>query len=488
MFSLAIEFLMGRATIARWDKREEPEWPPHPDRVFMALVAAWGEGGQDPKWRLALEWLEKLEPPALSLPSEVSERASFISYVPVNDDSRPLGKNGPFGAMGGMPIGRNRQPRSYPAVTLYPPRLHLIWQGDLPANIRMDLEALCGLVTYLGNAASPVRMWIEDQPPEITLAPDNSRSSHRLRVFGPGRMEYLENRYLAQLRPQPSLWQGYAPPQEPGLATFLEGPFDPGIFVLRQIGGPRFGLESCGLIADALRKTLMARYGANAPEWISGHAPDGSPSKQPRPAYLPLGFVDHEHADGHLLGLAVAMPADFAHTEQFFDLLCKHDGINPHEIGPGTPYLALRVLQPHLDERMGRDMELELDERPDGRRQTTLKSLTWTQPSKIWQTVTPIELPRFPRRDLSAEDVVAWACLAAGFPEPHSVDVNRSPFLAGVPHVRSFQFRRSDRQPPRPLVHARIEFSTPVQGPVLIGGGRYFGFGVCRPDMRKEPT
>ena len=51
MFALGIELLMRRAVIARWDKREEPEWPPHPDRAFMALVAAWGESGEDPGQR-----------------------------------------------------------------------------------------------------------------------------------------------------------------------------------------------------------------------------------------------------------------------------------------------------------------------------------------------------------------------------------------------------------------------------------------------------
>ena len=30
MFAIGIELLMRRAIIARWDKREESEWPPHP--------------------------------------------------------------------------------------------------------------------------------------------------------------------------------------------------------------------------------------------------------------------------------------------------------------------------------------------------------------------------------------------------------------------------------------------------------------------------
>ena len=118
MFALGIELLMRRAIISRWDNREETEWPPHPDRIFMAFVAAWGEAGEDLDQLAALEWLERLGPPMLEVPPKLSERSSFTTYVPVNDDSSPVGKKGPFGAMGRMPIGRNRQPVSYTHLTL----------------------------------------------------------------------------------------------------------------------------------------------------------------------------------------------------------------------------------------------------------------------------------------------------------------------------------------------------------------------------------
>src|SRR5437867_3950191 len=110
MIALGIELLMGRAVIAQWESREamgrarEPEWPPHPDRVFMALAAAWGEGGEDADQRSALEWLERLGPPALAVPAKTSQRSAFTSYVPVNDDSSPMGKKAPFGPMGSLGI------------------------------------------------------------------------------------------------------------------------------------------------------------------------------------------------------------------------------------------------------------------------------------------------------------------------------------------------------------------------------------------------
>jgi CRISPR-associated protein Csb2 len=494
MFALGIEFLLRRAVLTRIDDRDEPEWPPHPDRVFMALVAAFGEWGleePDPEpYRLALEWLQEQGSPALRV-SGAAKRAGFTSYVPVNDDGSPVGKKGPYGPMGSLPVGRNRQPRGFPAVVPHEPTFHLIWgAADLPADRRPALEQLCRHVTYLGHSSTPVRVWIDPDPGAPTLLPNAPRPTHRLRVPGPGRLAALQDRYKHQLRPQPALWEGYGPkPAEPA-AGVADGPFDAGLFVLRELpGNRRFALESCGIVADAVRRELMRRRGPGAPEWLTGHAPDGSPSKQPRPAYLPLGFADHEHADGHLLGIAVAVPRDFLHTEELFRLLGAHGGANRHEIARGVPYLALAVRNPALGDREVGTLELELEERPEGRRQTTLKSFTWTRPARIWRTVTPVVLPQFPRRDLSPEQVVARACLDAGYPEPVAVRAGSAPLVRGVPHARSFHVRpRPAGRPPRPLTHAEVEFPVPVRGPVVIGAGRYAGYGFCRPFPEDSPS
>jgi CRISPR-associated protein Csb2 len=477
MFALGLELLMGRAVITRIDNREEPEWPPHPDRVFMALVAAWAESGEGADHLAALEWLEKQDPPALSVPEASSVRQPFTSYVPVNDDASPISKKGPFGAMGSIPIGRNRQPRGFPAVIPESPTFFLVWDVDVPANLRPGLEAVCGLATYLGHSATPVRVWVADDAPPPTLVPTTNRATHQLRVFGTGRTQYLKHRFSLGLRPQPSRWQGYAPPR-PGLGEGVEaGPFDPGLFVLRQVGGRRWGLESCGIVADALRKELMRRWGPNPPEWISGHAADGSVSKQPRPAYLPFGFVGHEHADGHLLGVALAVPNTFPHTDELMDRLTRHS----HPDHEGLPYLSVAVHNPHLDDREVGLLELELDERPERGRQHTLQPRNWVEPSDAWATVTPVMLPQFPRRGITTEEVVARACKDSGYPEPVAVRTSLAPLVRGVPHSRAFHVKPRQDRPPRPLIHAEITFDVPVRGPVLIGAGRYAGYGFCRP-------
>jgi CRISPR-associated protein Csb2 len=490
MFALGVEFLMRRAIMARWDSREEPEWPPHPDRVFMALVAAWGENGTADEGRKALEWLERLPtPPALRVSEEASFRSRFITYVPVNDSYSPISKKGkPETPLGSLPFGRGRNSRSFPAVAPAESTFFLRWEVQVPDNLRPALEALCEQVTYVGHSATPVRIWIEtdDDKTKPNLFPTEGTAAFRLRVFGPGRTASLKHRFDADLRPIPALWSGYAPRTKPKTSEVKDGPFDPGLIVLRQMDGRKFSLESCGMIADAIRNTLMSRFGSNPPDWLSGHAPDTGPSKRPRPAYLPLGFVGWDHADGHLLGMAISLPADFPRedTETLFSLLAQH-GESEEIAAPDVGFFRLRITNPALGRFVG-EMLLELDERPPRQRAVTLRPDTWTGPADLWTTVSPVVLPQFPRRHLTPEDVIAQACEVAGYPLPLNVRASFAPAMAGVPHSRSFHIKPRRDKAPRPLTHAVIQFAHAVRGPVLIGAGRYTGFGVCRPIRDEE--
>lgn len=483
MFSLGVELLMRRAIMAQTNDREKAEWPPHPDRVFMALVAAWGEAGEDTTQRRALEWLERLGAPSLSVPLETSERTSLIRYVPVNDDSAPLGKKGLYGTTESMPIGRNRQPRYFPAVIPSSPVFHLLWDTTLPEEIRAAMEGVCQLVTYLGHSATPVRVWVEDRPQTANLVPDDLASKYRLRTFSDGRLSYLKRQFDVGLYPQPSLWQGYSPckndrgkcDEEPH-----EGLFDQSIIILRQVGGRPLFTESCGIVAAAFRQELTQRYGIDPPEWLTGHESAGFPSRKSRPAFFPLAFVDCENADGRLMGVAIAVPRHFAHGDELLRLLGAHQGYATQNVEAGVPFLALTVYNPCMGNAVVGEICLELDERPESRRQFTLRSSTWTHPRRVWSSVTPIVLSKFPRHDLSPEEIIARSCEDIGLPRPDGMMVSTSPLLSGVPHARDFHVVLKQGRPTRPLVHARITFPIPVRGPVLLGAGRHYGYGICR--------
>src|SRR6516162_9289428 len=87
MFTLRVQYLTGRvcaAPIDEGDAKESVEWPPHPSRLFSALVSSWAEGGGEPELRGALEWLELQPPPEICF-SPGSGNRMVEAYVPVND-------------------------------------------------------------------------------------------------------------------------------------------------------------------------------------------------------------------------------------------------------------------------------------------------------------------------------------------------------------------------------------------------------------------
>ncbi len=531
MFALGVELLMRRAMMTRWDNREEPEWPPHPDRVFMALVAAWGEGGEDVDQKAALEWLESLPAPAMRVNLSGTGRETCTCYVPANDVTNCIEV---------LPDRRTKNARTFPTFVPDEASFHLVWAGEeiTPGHLAV-LQELCSSVTYLGHSATPVRMWVQRDAIDANLFPTENSTEHSFRVFGAGRLADLIGRFnraaiedygrLKQaeaelateqkaatgakkkelksqleatkalllerhgdkvprmLRPVPMRWLGYSSQSVVRPEEVQDGPFDPGLIVLRQIGGRRFSLESAGMIATAIRDTLMSRCSGPPPEWLSGHSPtDGSPSTIRRPTYLPLAFVDRHHADGHLLGIAIAVPRDFSETqvEELLQLLRDHG--EPEDIaGEHVGYLELGVKNAELSREVGK-LFFEIDDRPFSQRALALIPNRWIRPAACWKSVTPVVLPRFPRRELTPEQVIAKACVDAGYPDPERVRVGYASFLSGVPHSRSFHSRHKRDLPPRPLMHVELEFSVKVRGPLIIGAGRYNGFGFCKPQAEGE--
>ncbi|MBN1609951.1 MAG: type I-U CRISPR-associated protein Cas5/Cas6, partial [Polyangiaceae bacterium] len=85
MFALEMMLLTGRYVATAYNDRSAPEWPPHPARLFSALVAAHhAEAAPSDAEREALEWLEQQEAPSITA-SEASVREVVTVFVPVND-------------------------------------------------------------------------------------------------------------------------------------------------------------------------------------------------------------------------------------------------------------------------------------------------------------------------------------------------------------------------------------------------------------------
>ena len=91
MLAFGVDLLGGRYVATAYNDRDEAEWPPHPARLFSALVATWADGDPatpDGEAELdALRWLEQQSPPVLfaSASDDVAVRTVVPVFVPVND-------------------------------------------------------------------------------------------------------------------------------------------------------------------------------------------------------------------------------------------------------------------------------------------------------------------------------------------------------------------------------------------------------------------
>ena len=127
----------------------------------------------------------------------------------------------------------------------------------------------------------------------------------------------------------------------------------------------------------------------------------------------------------------------------------------------------------------------------------TLRTKTWSRPSRRWVSATPMALPTNPgplstgtaaaraKAWAKAEQAVVDSCRHVGLPEPSAVTVSLDPFIRGVrpaAHFPAFRQSGRDGQPvARRLVHVSVTFEQPVAGALALGAGRYFGLGLMRP-------
>ncbi|MDW8352019.1 MAG: type I-U CRISPR-associated protein Csb2 [Anaerolineae bacterium] len=490
MLAVGIRYLCGWASAAS-NKKEEPEWPPHPDRVFMALVAAWGETGEDEAEKKCLLFLQELPAPYLSASldfelhaavsiyrrnADAEVRMPVPVYVPVNGDRRDMKS-----LINLMPSERKRAKRHFPAVIPERDTVYLIWPDvEMPAEHRAALERLCAKVGYLGDTSSLVQMWVEDNPPPPTLVPTDERHySRRLRVFrtlDELQSDYKRDLWAGEYRLRSFKWGYYREPE-------TEKPPTPGshfadLLVFRRTDGPPLDITDTLWLAKTLRDAAMSLWdrhiGQPAPEWLSGHTQEGERSQRENGhlAFLALPNVGHEHADGELKGMAVAVPQDVTNDER--NLLL--DALFPPDEQSGeTQPLKLTL------GRLGVwQLEQETSSFP---RMVTLRKSVWLGPAQRWATVTPIVLDRYPKKGESeAEEMVAIACERIGLPRPREVVLMPGSLFIGVPPARRFsplprKFGKTIDQ----HTHALLIFDQPVRGPVLLGAGRYRGYGLCRP-------
>lgn len=520
--TLSLQFPAGRYVAASWGNRDEVEWPPHPARLCLALIDVLHKSGNSEQARDALSWLFRQAPPAIVIPSRQLADVHLLDgiFVPQNPSAANNG------------IKHPRKARSFPTVFLDPeqPTVFFHWpEAEPPQGISDSIAKLVSSLPRLGHSHSLVVAALSEELPPIgddwrIIRPLDAEQlgtpEYRLRVNWNGLLKAAEDAFDAEnrtkemdkliakatrsakpdkpLNPAASArgrhdprhhWHGYTEEwKSPPAST----PWDRRLLILKRTEGDRMALPSTWQITEVLHKTLLDRWHRNPdlgpiPSWISGHTAGNigdktAPSTSCHLSIFPLAFVGRDHAKGHLLGLAIALPApeDIGVDQADFRIQWRQafaallDAYGEVKLSPPDKAWTMRFAP---------------EESPDP--QLALRPSRWTKPATIWTTVTPIILDRHPKPHFD-KDPVAWhqscveiisqACQRIGLPIPDRIEVSPHSPLQGVPPAFAFAApaARSGR-PPRFHIHASLQFAEPVEGPLLLGAGRYRGYGLCLP-------
>lgn len=465
MFVLRVAYLMDRVYAADFedgDGKAAVEWPPHPSRLYSALVAAWAEGGEEPELRPALEWIEA-QPPPVVYAGEAAPRKRVNTFVPVND-------------VRSLPEDRPRKGRMFPSAAVAPPDVYFAWSATLPEALRGAFAEILRRTCSLGHPASIVMAEIATDLPadgyRVWRPREPGAATVRLRVPYQGRLaELIESHRLwtrtanKVFRAAKGKTERYAEPVP------TPGPPPRGIFqemiVLARRTGPVVSLRSTLALTGALRGAILKLAPQPVPEFLTGHGLGSTPenpvrSERPHVALVPLPFIAGRHATGHVLGLGVLLPASLVQSERL---------------------LTWGVLSQIQDLSFGWGRwQVQIADAEE--RRAGLRPETWARRSDTWATVTPLVFDRYPKDPYGAEaeSVVREALGRVGLPEPAEVDLHYNSWHNGVPKASAFAPAPVRAGKPRRFhCHVWVRFERQIQGPLVAGAGRHYGYGLFQP-------
>lgn len=426
------------------------------------MVAASMECELGAEARNALMWLESLEPPKIQATDINNATVSSIrnklsNFVPVNDE--PLD-----------PEKRSRQSRWFPSIAPKSSRVYYIWQyNDEASKMREKLQQIAENVTYIGSSMSPVRVRITDSYPSPTIEPSPEGDLY-LRVPGAGRLRHLEEIYNVRKSTsyvQPRL--GRVVPYSPVIKD-MEPEISSGMKPLSffSIVSGNILPEEMGLLSESLRKAIISIYPDPVPPVITGHSKDGHPVSIPHIAITPILDSGRRYSDGHIMGIAVLTPEDMPAfiTRELADTCLR---IKELVIGVRR-IIGLENILPANEEYVP----------------LALRRYTYSKKSTTWATVTPVIFGKHPKKSSNrkTDAVTDEMFRISGLPSPMEFRMGKSPPFRGSLNLRNMYI--PSKFAGRLVSHVIVRFPVAVRGPVVLGSGRYLGYGHMRPFPDRE--
>ncbi len=487
---IAVRFQEGRYH-GRDDGFEgENGWPPSPSRLFQAFVAAAADGAGIPEEDgRALRWLESLDPPRIAAPAVRRGRPVKL-YVPNNDldsvDADPA-------RVGEIRVLKRWQPCFFDSgeSVLY------VWNFESGSEEAARVCAIAERLYQLGrgidmawgsgrvlgrNEAEAV---LDTHPGAIRLPGKGGETAvpHR------GTFDSLVEQYRRKRKRLETVRAGRKSRQsftQPPRASFRHVAYDMPPhrlhFELRDMKGgfaPR-PLASTGPLVAGLRDAAATRLQQALPEQsrllerlIIGRGAKRADLAQ-RIKLIPVPSIGTQHTDPSIRRILVEIPPDC--PIRVDDLKWAFSGLEPRD--PETGEVWFGCLTSTDDSRMAE---------------------RFTGSARAFRSVTPLALPIAHRRvdftrigaeaaggagrarkEAGAAEAVVQALRHAGVRVPPvGVRVQREPFQ--VRGKRAESFAAGTRFTKDRLWHVAVTFAKPVDGPLLLGDGRYLGLGLMLP-------
>lgn len=462
-----INLISGRYDAAGAGDRDAAEWPPHPARVFCALVAS----ARSDTDREALRWLERLPAPVVqAAPTARPERR--VSYVVTNAVEKAGGSQFHPARTNALKVRHSTVPGSA--------RVRVVWpEVDAEPSTVAVLDALARRVPYLGRSTgvaalsagiggAPGRTDLPDGLEQFTPEP-GGRDGVVLRVPYPGYLDLLIDQFDSGRPPwEVSRDVNYrCPRDEPReLMTQEAAPSVYTDVIILRFTGLRPDGRLTTTFTEALRRAVMAATADPLPAALHGHDANG----RPHVAFLALPNADNAQADGRLLGMAVAIP-DLPEPQRRAIVHGVLVGMRSSGHRFGGDQRVLRFTVPRIG-------EVDLAYQPGLVRPWGVRPERWRRGSDHWVSVTPVVLDRYPRNG-DVEQEIARSCLHVGLPEPTAIVVSTAPLVTGGIRMRPGDLPSQARG--RLFRHVELRFDRRLAGPVLLGAGRYLGIGLMAP-------
>lgn len=397
-----------------------------------------------------------------------------------------------------LPHHRGKQARTFPTAVPDMPQVYFVWpSADLSEQQRSTLDTILGRIARVGHSASTVSCRVTDSPPPPVWIPTSSPMfEHQLRTTDTGLLDALLEEYARHQghleRVLPARLTGYVRADKPTTATTRQREVGDWI-ILRFKPRQQLPIQRTLDVTRAIRAALMSHAPDPVPPMISGHV-QGSTSeelKAPHMSVLCLPNVTHAYSDGYIQAAAIGMPDDISAEDRTAVLNALH------RWSADTGGDGYRLVLPG---GLSRNLELGILDAHSAQASTPAPVASrqfWARRARTWSSVTPVALDRHPRlrrnpdlEELSAavEPIVSQMCERVGLPGPESVTASPVSVWSAVPPV-AFGSRRGfpqycvggHRGNRRFTTHVTVQFPQDVRGPLIIGAGRYFGYGLLLP-------